>query len=434
MNLDAIWSDEIDGLEDICEWSVRRAVHGPSSIQHESDNVILRYKSTRRLPEGFPINVDECSGTICEPAFIFLAEEFSGFGASTYVPNTTHAYAHDLKTWFVFLEEFGVPWNEATSANLDSFLEFLKGAISPTTGAPYAAVTLNRRKMIVEKMYEFWRKQNLPNSPAGSLLARASTARKAKGTPGQPVQILTPVQQQTLTSALGIEPAEWTLNRHENSSRDRLYGDCALIAGLRITEIHSLKASQFFGFSRLALAETELYYVDVLRKGGRIKKVAFPGDLIREILCYMEGERRFILEKTGLSTENLILNPLGVKKYAGLAPSVRTIERVFLDTCLKIGFYQVEKRETFRLKADGELFREAEFRRISNYVFHDLRHTFAVTTYYALKHAGYKEPWLELADRLGHADPRTTIRYYLKAAKTFEGRVTDRVMEALRAL
>lgn len=349
-----------------------------------------------------------------------------------FVLNTVLAYANDLKSWFVFLEEFGVAWNTATSAHLNSFLEFLSGAISPTTGVEYAVSTINRRRMIIAKMYEFWRKQNLECAVPGSLLSEPDLSKKAKGKARRPVKILTPIQQQTLLNALGCEPKKWIPEDASKSSRNRLYGDIALITGMRISEIYSLKVSQFTGFANVDLVETELYPVNVRRKGGLVKSVLFSGDLISEILDYIEGERSFILNSLNIKSNSLILNSLSVHSHKGRPPSVRTIQREFSETCIKLGFTEVVECTSFVMKSSDEIISDTFSKIVSKYVFHDLRHTFAVTTYYALKFAGDEEPWMTLADRLGHADPRTTISIYLAGTKTFEGRVTDRFMEAIR--
>lgn len=417
--------------EDLCEWTVRRAVHGPSAINIGADRLILRYRGTRKLPEGFPIVFDEASGSICQPILIFLVEEYSGVGAQIFVSNTAHAYAHDLKSWFTFLEEFGIPWDEAQSANIDSFLEFMKGAISPTTGEVYAAETLNRRRMIVTKMYEFWRKDGSVEAKPRSLLAQESTAKKVKKTVSKPVQIFTPDMAKQLLDALGVEPEKWNREDPDKSSRDRLYGDIALQSGLRISEIKSLTASQFLSFSKVNVNPTELYKISVIRKGGLRKSVPIPGELILEILQYINGERAYIVGKFS-DEDALIINSPSVKRFGGQRTSVRTIERIFSEACIKVGFYSLESRVRLTETIDGGLLREAVSAKIPRFVFHDLRHTFAVWTYYALKEMRREEPWMELADRLGHADPRTTIQIYLQGTKSFEGQVTDKVMKAIR--
>ena len=63
------------------------------------------------------------------------------------------------------------------------------------------------------------------------------------------------------------------------------------------------------------------------------------------------------------------------------------------------------------------------------FVVHDLRHTYAVWTYYILKENGEAEPWLYIQAQLGHEDLSTTQDTYLKATGDFEASVSDLYME-----
>ena len=217
------------------------------------------------------------------------------------------------------------------------------------------------------------------------------------------------------------------------SSRDRLAAEIELGAGLRISETLGLKVKQFTrNFGDEKLTDTSSHQISVNGKGSHTRKVKFSGYLIRNILDYISGERAEIISKFGVKNcDTLLINPMPDKRNSNISPSVRTLERNFSAACIRARCAFDEAATEFRRNLDGTLSEHEFKRRVPAFVFHDLRHTFAVWTYYARKRAGDHEPWMYIQQQLGHANVKTTIDTYLKWAQEFEAEISDSYMEAI---
>ncbi|CAB3810101.1 Tyrosine recombinase XerC [Paraburkholderia ultramafica] len=417
--------------EDVCEWRVVRA-RDTSGWHLQQKNIFNSF-----LPPGFPILLDERSGIVCEPVLLYLYDQFVKRGISNFVRNTAWAYACDLKHWLDHLEEFGKTWTQVTQFDLDSYLKFLDGASSPLTGRTYSTRTKERRRIAIAQFYAWWREQGLVANDAGDkALVRVSSENKRRrllAKENKRVSVLQKNQASELFARFGPVPSEWSCHKPDATSRDRLYADIALYAGLRISEVRSLKTSDFRGFRNADIPDYARKSVSIVGKGGVWRNAKFPGRLIHQILAYIDGERAYIVNRAGArSTEALILNPLSANSYAGRQPSVRTIERRFAAACVDAGLFRVETIERLDWGAKGDVQTNTTRFNVPLFVFHDLRHTYAVWTYYIRKRYE-EEPWLDISACLGHANVETTIRIYLRCANEFEAEVSDTYMEAINA-
>lgn len=421
------------------EWVVRFAV--------TVDEDVLPEKAAALLPEKFPFVVDDASGVVCEPVLLFLYAEYAEMMVDGPVDNTVRAYAYDLREWWVYLEEFEISWHAATELDLSGFCQAMRATISPMTGMRYATTTIIRRKTTVEQFYVWAAKSDICKGvdvgaetligmlQAGAIETPIVELQKTADEK-QHVSVMQLGQAKVVMEQLGPLPStnkcdaspfskDWT------SSRDRLAGEIALNAGLRISEVRNLKTSQFEMYvRRVDISQTAAYKIRVTGKGRTKKPVNFSGELILQIVAYIKGERAAI--EFGLSkvqSNNLLLNAHG--KTVGKPPSVRTLERNFSSACIRAGCFRSEMVEEFNLGPDEVLCREAVLRDFPLFVFHDLRHTFAVWTYYARKKAGDAEPWLYIQQQLRHKNLETTIKEYLASAMDFEALVTDNFMTSL---
>ena len=179
------------------------------------------------------------------------------------------------------------------------------------------------------------------------------------------------------------------------------------------------------------IGSTKLYPIRIVGKGKKVANVKFPGWVIKESLDYIDGERNFVVNKTGRDEDCLLVNGSEVGLHAGGPVSHRTLERRFSGACKRAGLVKLVKK--YYIGDAGEIISNNDgFVERAKYVFHDLRHTYAIWTYYARKRAGDNEPWIFISTQLRHADVLTTIRYYLKTASDFEAVVSDTFMEYLR--
>lgn len=397
----------------------------------------------KELPNGFPILLDFHSGLVCEPVLLWLHESYFRKQERKKWFNTCWGYANDAKDWFIFLEKIERPWNLATLGDLDSYSETMRKVKSPITGRKYATSTINRRRASIAQFYAWCRSQHqfgLVASGEKDLLnpnVKPNANYRKQRDEKEHVSVLLIHQTRALLKELGPKPSEivdlflttnkgvrsFTLSVVAQTSRDRLAADIALHTGLRVFEIAGLTLKHFRRFQGHEISDTVEYAVGpIWRKGGRNRNVWFFGVTIKEILQYIEGERMYLVNRFGAQSDSLLLNPMGAGKYSGKATSKRTIERHFHDACLRAGL-----RKSLFLPSSvktGELHAyEAPL-----FVFHDLRHTYTVYTYYSRRNTD-ENPFMYLQKQLDHNKMATTINIYMHVMQEFEQNVTDRYME-----
>jgi integrase/recombinase XerC len=211
----------------------------------------------------------------------------------------------------------------------------------------------------------------------------------------------------------------------------RLAPHIAVTTGLRIGEVVKLNIDKFRRLGNIAdIVSTEVYKINIFGKGRKWRTVSFSGDLIIEILTYIQTERAYIEYYSKIRSQALLLNPLFVGSRKGRRISVRTLQRRFASACLQEGLSTIEDRLSYSKDSTGLLHSHPKTKVCPLFVFHDLRHTFSVWTYHSRKHFD-PAPWLHIQRELGHADIRTTTNRYLKAVNEIEPMVSDGLIKYL---
>ena len=405
------------------------------------------------VPSGFPLVIDLVSGAISELALLFLYERYVKLKIDKEVQNTLNSYAHDLKEWFQHLDKFELGWGEVIAEDIVGHAKVMRATVSPATGCIYATRTIKRRLSTVVSLYRWALKsryKSMVSEAARESLEEvfsdpSSLYVQIQADEQQHVSLILPEQAKAILASLGKsasemaallprKPWEQTTSATQlaiiGSSRNRLAAEISLKAGLRISEVCALKVSQFQDFvGREDLAETEVVKIKIKGKGGKTREADFSGDLIRQICEYINGERSCLQKILGMSTQKtLLLNPISSGKYAGSRTTPRTLQRAFAKACLAVGASNLVRVSTFN--DSGKIAGSAP-KLIPKFVFHDLRHTYAIWTYYARKKSGDSEPWLYIQRQLGHAHLDTTIRIYLAGTLEFEAHVSDVIMKKL---
>lgn len=418
--------------------------------------VISHAPASSVLPEGFPIIVDEFTRVVCEPALLYLYDQFVKNNSNAIVENSLDASAEDLKEWFRFCEEFGLPWTYASESDITAFNKAMRATISPLTGKRYKTATINRRKTTIRQFYVWARgnKMYRKEPPADSLLdpdlnftainARIRKPLRPAADENKEVSVIQASQSQRILKALGpmpsvraaqrdfyknsTPPASGEINPSPKSSRDRIATQVSLETGMRISEVCGLPLKKFANLADPA-SDTVAVHIKIIGKGKKGRRVDFPGLLIREIKNYICCERQEILTALNMSDEPkaLFINPLSAGTHAGKPLQVRTLEREFANACLSAGETKVEKIQKF--DALGVL--TVRYVDAPLFNFHDTRHTYAVWTYYVRKKTD-AAPWLYIQARLGHADLKTTLQTYLKLASDFEPDMSDRYLKSVK--
>lgn len=407
----------------------------------------------RLLPSGFPLVIDLASGVTFEPSLLFLYERYVKLKIEKEVKNTLVAYAHDLKEWVQHLDHFELGWGEILVEDIVGFAKVMRATVSPVTGCLYATRTIKRRVSTVVSLYRWALKsryKDVVTEAARESLDevfsdRSSLYLQIQADEQQHVSLILPAQARVILASMGkpaseiaalLPPKPWkqavsaTQLALVGSSRNRLAAEIAIKAGLRISEVCGLKLSQFQQFLGMRdLAETQMVKIKVKGKGGKIREVDFSGDLVGQICEYINGERSCLEAVLGVTaSDTLLLNPISSGKYAGSKTTPRALQRAFAKACLSVGAFSTVKVNTF--DRAGNIVGYAA-RQVPKFVFHDLRHTYAIWTYYARKKNGDSEPWLYIQRQLGHSHLETTIRIYLSGTLEFEAHVSDLVIKKL---
>ena len=371
--------------------------------------------------------------------------------------NTRRNAAYALVAWLDFLAARRTDWRDATRADLRAYRAGHEAAISPHTGRAYAPGTIAQRMLAAAAFYAYaaekgWYDGNLVDSDglpdahdanAGAAvpidadrLAHLRTGRRRIPRaavldlipPARPRSTIRPflvAEWRAFVAALGPLPSQRAPG-DRRSSRDRLVVEVGRIVGLRVEEVVRLTRRHFEAIVPDPRAPFLHHPVVVLGKGGTLLPVAVPAWLVGEIHAYSKGERCQAVVRLPRGTadpEALFVHGEG-SRTPGRPLSVRRLQQVVEEGCLAAGLREVSVRRSH----DGKETREVVRARHS---FHDLRHTYAVWTYWAERQAGNSEPWLRIQRQLRHRHLETTRSIYLSYVDIFDG--TERPVD-LRAV
>ncbi|PGH59445.1 hypothetical protein CRT60_00490 [Azospirillum palustre] len=409
--------------------------------------------ASHALPVGFPFLVDRHAGKVIKPVLLFLVDQYLTAGRQ-FVPNTATAVANDLKDYLATLDEQGVAWNEATKEDVVRYRDDMAFAVSRKTHERYSVSTVRRRLASVLAFYAWAAKSRLIDTPIldGTLKripvpieqnAMAHLGQKTRrvsellppdkrGADDQ-VKVLSQGDWKALSAALGPLPSE---RQDDQPARDRLACEMSLNTGLRIHELLALTTYQILPLcpdpSRPFVSQRVWV---TITKGSRPRWIYIPNWLISEIHAYIDGERaeclkaarRHWLKRNRDTPAQLFLNGVSAKGNAGRPLRSQSLEDAFHRSAVNAGLVRMVRKTD---PDTGEVYMKQEPR----HVFHDLRHTFAVWTYYTRKAEGDAEPWKTIQARLGHRHVQTTMDIYLRHTDGFEATISDHMSKHYRSL
>ena len=328
--------------------------HPSDNAETASDIAPYRNPSRRSPPKASgpaPTSQTAYVGGAADPGPLVAAIVHRGDSAQT-----RRAYATDLATYAAWLAVVGLAWDAVTSDDLDRYREHL--------ARTFARSTANRRLVVVRALYsEATRRHLLADDPASRL-------RGVRGRDERDGGALTRQQARELLEAIASD-----LVRHGHevlARRDLALVSILLRTGIRRSELASLRVS--------SLGSAQGHQVLTLTGKGNVRRtVKVPPDVWRLIEDWLAAAAEAGTELTGD-------DPLFVEaRRGGHVPGRHPIS----DRAV----YAVVER---RLQAAG-------LERLGP---HGLRATFVTL---ALEGGAP----LHLVQRAaGHADPRTTERYW----------------------
>jgi integrase len=425
------------------EYQMNNSRNPGSLKQTQRIGVFINNAESGTLKRGRPALFIQPDAHLFEAPTSFLRSEYveSGMRAS---PSTWAAAAYALASWFDFLCAIGIgDWRAAARDDLIMYRDSYAMAISPKTGRVYASITISNRMSVI---LEFHRYAGARGWYGGDILAEIKIEQVANTLPidgdmlahirkGQrTIQTrsnLLPRRRQARTSirpffdnelrellnAVGPRATECD-GEDQRPSRDRLICDLGWACGLRLDEIHQLTTLQMLSLHPEQYAPVAEQSISIVGKGRKRRNIAIPNWLVFDALAYIGGERKRALAKGAINARHdkhaLLVAGLD-SNFSGRPISHRRMQQQLEEACLQAGLVEQVKR------TDPET---GEFRveRKSRHCVHDLRHTYAVLTYWAEKESGNAEPWKKIQVQLGHAHLSTTIDTYLSFVEIFGDR------------
>ena len=236
------------------------------------------------IPEGFPILFNE-SMQIIVPAFAYL-RDVAMISRGT---QTVRIYAEHLSDWFDTLEQSAISWDEATRATLAAYRRRHLEQVSPQTGRPYAASTINARLGTVCRFYTWAQQEGLIDQVPFNTIERRRWQRHQSFFPGQDavneMSVPVPQKERRELSDEEISHLKATLRQPY-----RLMADWALLTGMRNMEICGLDVEKIpkIGDLRGPAYKLENIWVSVT-KGSNPRYVYPP-------LWLLDHTRRYIDE------------------------------------------------------------------------------------------------------------------------------------------
>ncbi|MFC5354803.1 tyrosine-type recombinase/integrase [Azospirillum himalayense] len=408
-------------------------MNNPETTTNEEVFVFINHTETSGLKKREPALFFTPSMRLFASPTTFLRERYTQSGRSP-SPNTWANIAYALAGWFNFLFEIDVDdWRRASRDDLIAYRDVYSQAVSPKTGHPYATGTIAGRMAAILGFYKFagqrcWYDGDILGEPesrqptGGVGLATPASADTRNVHCMRTLADLMPrrrpsrsavrpffdAELRAFLSALGPRASERG-NGDARPCRDRLIGDIGVFVGLRNDEIHQLTKYQFLTMHPDAEAPLADQRLTITGKGQVARTVAIPNWLALDVLAYIDGERAQAA-RAGRQTgrkEAPDLFLAGVESNAPGRPLThRRFQQVVEEACLRAGIIRIVSR------IDPETGAVTEVKKAKHCV-HDLRHTYAVLTYWAEKMGGNAEPWKKIQAQLGHRHLNTTINTYL---------------------
>lgn len=370
--------------------------------------IAISAKLSSVLKKGQPCFYWE-DGRLFEEPTAFLSDEYCQTGSRS-SPRTWATVRSELLVWLNWCCETGLDWRRASRDHLIDFREVLEFAVSPVTHQTYGDSSTASKLETVIRFYRYAKKRGWcftdligsnSRERTGSIVPRRRAKRNA-------IRAFAPQSLRKLLAQLGPEPSECSAN----TSRDRLIADWGWAVGLRLTEIVDLDVHQFHANHNELSDPYSFQPVEVLGKGRIRRNVAVPNWLMSETQKYIGGERAHAIRAGRVREPNAVFVSGLASRFPGHPISAKRVQKVIETACLASQLTRQKQR------VDPETSLET-YCTVAAHSAHDLRHTYAIYTYWVEQRNGNAEPWKLIQAQLGHANLATTIRTYLSSVQLF---------------
>lgn len=343
-------------------------------------------------------------------------------GSENHQRNQAYAIAY----WHTYCIGIGLDYRRATYDDFFAFQVAMAEVVSDQTGGNLEPGTIEQRMKAVVAYYESGEKAGWNKTAVD--LKHALLAAKAGSAPTEKVYALpidssaeVPLAKRFETDVCPLSPNDLMLvldelgpNESENSlepKRDRIIAEWLVNVGLRLSEVVGSGKRQGLGIKQFSNLHPDPRYpfehsiVRVFGKGSKFRSVRVPNWLIAKTKLYISSERANAVAQAQAVTSKLFVGQVhAAKAYRGRPITGRRFEKIFESACVRAGLFGDMTFDDRDLA--GEKARHSP---------HDLRHTYAIATYYAELALGNSEPWKLIQAQLGHRKLTTTIETYLNA-------------------
>lgn len=236
-----------------------------------------------------------------EPVEQFLAH-LAALGRS---PNTTSAYAFDLRDFFLFVEGRGTAWQQVTVEDVALFAGWLRlpaGADSGTVkalasaGSVRASSTIRRKVAAVSAFYDFHQRRGVAVSPSLSA-SRSGWFSASRWEPFLSHLGPRPVRGPAVRVKINhLTPRDLTREQITavvqacESPRDRLFFTVLADSGLRVGEALGLRHEDIDCPGRLLTVRPRHNSNGARVKSGRQRSVPVPAELVRRYSDYLHDQ------------------------------------------------------------------------------------------------------------------------------------------------
>jgi site-specific recombinase XerD len=177
--------------------------------------------------------------------------------------NTRKAYARDIRTFFDYCDDWGIPVLSARKRHIDGYLEWLmSGEAGNLTEASMA-----RKLAAVSSFYKYGMSEyedDVPRNPVANMRNRPRADQWAK------------------SAHLDRDEVDRLLAVAERSPWEAALARLMVYTGVRVSELTGARASDF---------DPDEGSLIVRRKGGRNAIIAVPADAVTAIVRYLAGRR-----------------------------------------------------------------------------------------------------------------------------------------------
>lgn len=335
--------------------------------------------------------------------------------------------AYSLAYWHTYCLATGLDYRRACSGDLTEFKVALANVVSEKTKGLLSAGTIRLRLGAVISYYMAGARAgwNLTATDLESALqpgkvriCRANSGGANVAPIDSAMRRIIPAEERTKTDIRPLSPDELRAvllelgapdedpDRHDGrSQRDRLVAEWLAYVGLRLSEAlgdqtkEGLSVPQITKLTPDPEKPFEHCIVRVLGKYSKARNVAVPNWLVLKTQRYISGERAEAVKHVDRPTTRLfVASSRAGTAYRGKPLSGRRYQKVFEEACFRARL----------VLANGTWPKE-----VAHHSPHDLRHTYAVMTYFAERELGNPEPWKVIQAQLGHRYLTTTIDTYL---------------------